>query len=129
MNRLSFFVGEHKMDAIKGIRLLAASLMTLLGIVYLTLAAFFGPLLETMEIEMALVALVGLVYVAVGIGLFVGKRLFNYLGVVVPLVWASMGIIHYFTVKPDPIVFPFIALEIIVILCCYYLILHKTRKP
>jgi len=85
--------------------------------------------LETMEIAMALVALVGLVYVAVGIGLFAGKRLFYYLGVVVPLVWASMGIIHYVAVKPDPIEFPFIAVEIIIILCCCYLILHKTRKP
>jgi len=116
------------MEAIRGIRFLAASLMTLLGIIYLTLAAFFGPFLETMEIEMALVALVGLVYVAIGIGLFVGKRLFNYLGAVVPLIWASMGIIHYIAVKPDPIEFPFIATEIIVILCCCYLILHKTSS-
>ena len=112
------------MDIIAGIRLLAASLMAILGIVYLVMAAFFGSLLETMEIAAALVAAVGVVYVVVAVGLFAGKRLFNYLGVVVPLVWASMGILHY-TVKPDPTEFPFLAAEIIVILCCCYLILHK----
>lgn len=119
---------NKKLDAIKGIRLLVASLMAILGIVYLLMAVFFGPFLETVGIEMALVALVGLVYVAIGIGLFAGKRLFFYLGVIVPLIWASMGIIHYITQKPDPIEFPFIAAEIIVILCCCYLILHKTSS-
>lgn len=116
------------MDAVKGIRLLAASLMTLLGVIYLILAAFFGPLLETMEIAMPLVASVGLVYIAVGIGLFAGKRLFIYLGAVVPAVWAAMGIIHYVTVKSDPTEFPFIATEIVIILCCCYLILRKTTS-
>jgi hypothetical protein len=111
-------------DTIRSVTFLAAFLMAILGIVYLVLAAFFGSLLETMEIAPALVAIVGVVYVAVAVGLFAGKRLFNYLGIIVPLVWASMGIIHY-TVKPDPTEFPFIAAEIIVILCCCYLILHK----
>jgi len=115
------------MDTIKGIRLLAASLMTLLGIVYLALTAF-PDYLAYLEIEVALVALVGLVYITIGIGLFVGKRLFNYLGAVVPLIWASMGIIHYIAVKPDPIEFPFIATEIVIILCCCYLILHKKSS-
>jgi hypothetical protein len=114
------------MDAIRGIRLLAASLMAVLGIIYLIFAAFFGSLLETMEIAPALMASAGVVYLVVAIGLFANKRLFYYLGVVVPLVWASMGIIHY-TAKPDPTEFPFIATEIIIILCCCYLVLHK--KP
>jgi len=113
------------MDTIKGIRLLAASLTTLLGIIYLALTAF-PDYLAYLEIEVALVAFVGLVYVAIGIGLFMGKRLFNYFGAVVPLIWASMGIIHYVAVKADPIEFPFIATEVIIILCCCYLILHKT---
>lgn len=115
------------MDAAKGIRFVASSLMTLLGIIYLILAAFFGSLLETMEIAPALMASVGVVYLVVAIGLFANKRLFYYLGVIVPLVWASMGIIHYMA-KPDPTEFPFIAAEIIVILCCCYLVLHKTSS-
>jgi hypothetical protein len=115
------------MDVIKGIRLLAASLMALLGIVYLALTAF-PDYLAYLEIEAALVAIIGLVYIAIGIGLFAGKRLFNYLAVVVPLIWASMGIIHYIAIKPDPIEFPFIATEIVIILCCCYLILHKTSS-
>lgn len=56
------------------------------------------------------------------------NRLFNYLGAIVPLVWASMGMIHYIAVKPDPIEFPFIAIEIIMILCCCYLIRHKMSS-
>jgi len=110
------------MDVIKGIRLLAASLLTLVGIIYLALT----PSAFTVGIEPALLALVGLLYVAIGIGLFVGKRLFNYLGIVVPLIWASLGTIHYVANKPESIYLPFIATEIIVILCCCYLILHKT---
>lgn len=115
------------MDIVKGIRFLAASLMTLLGIIYLALTAF-PDYLASLEIEVPLVASVGLVYIAIGIGLFVGKRVFNYLGVVAPLIWASLGIIHYIAVKPDPIEFPFIATEIVIILSCCYLILHKTPK-
>jgi hypothetical protein len=113
------------MNIVKGIRLLAASLLTLLGIVYLGLIAF-PDFLAYVEIEAALVAFVGLVYIAIGIGLFVGKRLFNYLGAVAPLIWASMGILHYITVKSDPIEFPFIATEIVIVLCCCYVILHKA---
>jgi len=115
------------MDTIKDIRLFAASLMTLLGIIYLALTAF-PSYLAYLEIEVVLVALVGLVYVAIGIGLFVGKRRFNYLAVVVLLIWASMGIIHYIAVKPDLIEFPFIAIEIVIILCCCYLPLHKKSS-
>jgi len=124
------FPSEPSMDTIKSIRLLAASLLTLLGIIYLALIAF-PDYLAYLEIEVALVAIVGLVYIAVGIGLFVGKRLFNYLGTIVPLVWASMGIIHYIAVKSDPIEFSFIATEIIIVLCCCYLILHRVshEKP
>jgi hypothetical protein len=68
------------MDAIGGIRLLAASLMAVLGIIYLIFAVLFGSLLETMEIAPALMASAGVVYLVVAIGLFANKRLFNYLG-------------------------------------------------
>lgn len=115
------------MDTVKSVRLLAACLITVLGIVYLVLIAF-PDYLAYLEIEVALVALVGLAYGAIGIGLFMGKRLFNYLGAVVPLVWASLGILHYIAVKPDPIEFPFIAIEAIIVLCCGYLIFHRTAS-
>lgn len=118
---------KKEVDAIRGVRLLAASIMAALGVIYLAFSVFFGTLLETMEIAPALMAAVGVLYVVVAIGLFLGRRLFNYLGVIVPLVWASMGILHY-TVKSDPIEFPFIAAEIIIILCCCYLILRKRSS-
>jgi hypothetical protein len=68
----------------------------------------------------------GVLYIAIGVGLFLGKRLFDYLGVVVPLIWASMGTYSYIAVKPEPIYPPLIANDIIILLCCCYLVLHKT---
>jgi len=41
-------------------------------------------------------ALFGLLFVVIGIGLFIGKRLFNYLGVVIPLIGACLGIYEDF---------------------------------
>jgi hypothetical protein len=108
------------MDTIKGIRLLAASLIMLAGIIHLALTAF------TTGMEMATMALFGLLYVVIGIGLFIGRRLFSYLGVVVPLVGACLGAYSYVAMKPETILLPLIAIDIIVILCCCYLILHKT---
>ena len=111
------------MDVIKGVRLLAASLLVLSGIIHLALAAF------TAGIEMAVTALFGLLFVAIGIGLFVGKRLFNYLGVVVPLIGMSLGVYSYVAMKRGSIsiLLPCAAMNTIAILCCCYLILHK--KP
>jgi len=112
------------MDALRTIRLLATSLLVIMGITFLVLAGFFGSMLQSIEAPPALFAIVGVAYVAISLGLFLDKRLFYYLGVIAPLVWASVGITHYI-IHQNPIVFPFLAGEIIVILCCCYLILRK----
>jgi hypothetical protein len=109
------------MDATKVIRLLAASLITLSGIIHLTLAAF------TTGTEMATLALFGVLYVVVGVGLFTVRRLFSYLGVVIPLVGGLGGAYSYVAMKPETSLLPLITIDIIVILCCCYLILHKTQ--
>ena len=108
------------MDTVKGIRLLDASLIMLAGVIHLALAAF------TAGMEMASIALFGVLYVVIGVGLFIGRRLFSYLGVVIPLVGAFAGAYSYVAIKPETILLPLIAIDIIVILCCCYLILHKT---
>jgi hypothetical protein len=110
------------MDTIKGIRFLAASLILLAGIIHLVLAVF------TAGMNMASMAFFGVLYVVIGGGLFIGRRLFSYLGAVMPLVGAFLGAYSYVAMKPETIMLPLIAIDIIVILCCCYLILHKTSS-
>ena len=112
------------MDALRAIRVLAASLLVIMGIAFLVLAGFFGSMLQSMDAPPALFAVMGVVYVAVSFGLFLDKRLFHYLGVIAPLAWAAVGTTHYI-MKQNPTVFPFLTGEIIVILCCCYLILRQ----
>jgi hypothetical protein len=110
------------MDTIKDIRLLAASLILLAGIIHLVLAVF------TTGMEIVTMLFFGLLYVVIAIGLFKGRRLFTYLCVVFPLVGACLGAYSYVAMKPDMILLPLVAIDIIVILCCCYLILHKTSS-
>jgi hypothetical protein len=109
------------MDTIKGIRLLAASLITVAGIIHLAAIAF------TTGMQMAIMALFGIFYVVIGVGLFVGRRLFSYMGVVIPLVGTFIAGYAY-AVNPDMTILPLIAIDIIVILCCCYLILYKASS-
>jgi uncharacterized membrane protein (DUF2068 family) len=109
------------MDTTKGIRLLAASLVMLGGIIHLAAIAF------TTGMQMAIMALFGVLYVVIGAGLFMGRRLFSYLGVVIPLVGTFIAGYAY-AVNPDTTILPLIAIDVIVILCCCYLILHKTSS-
>jgi uncharacterized membrane protein (DUF2068 family) len=107
------------MDTTKGIRLLAASLIMLGGIIHLAAIAV------TTGTQMAIMAIFGVLYVVIAVGLFLGKRPFSYLGVVIPLVGAFVGGYAY-VVTREGTVLPLIAIDIAVILCCCYLILHKT---
>ena len=109
------------MDFTKGIRLLAASLSIFTGVVHLAMAALVT------ESQMAVLALFGVLYVIVGIGLFAGKRLFSYLGVVIPVAGTIIATYAYVASKPEPATLTAIAIDVIIILCCCYLILHKTK--
>ena len=111
------------MDTVKGIGFSAAILILLNGVIHLALTAFA----TTVE-EVAVMALFGLLYVIVGIGLFLGKRLFRYLGVVLPLIGVCIGTYTYLTMKPETILLLLVAVDIIVILCCLYLIFPKTSS-
>jgi hypothetical protein len=111
---------KTKMDNTKSIRFSAASLITLSGAIHLALAV------TTTGMELATNASFGLLYVIIGIGLFLGRRLFSYIGAVFPILGAIIGAYAYATLKPETIFLPLIAIDIIVILCCFYLILHKA---
>jgi uncharacterized membrane protein (DUF2068 family) len=109
------------MDTTKGIRLLAASLIMLGGIIHLAAIAV------TTGTQMAIMAIFGVLYVVIAVGLFLAKRLFNYLGVVIPLAGTFVGGYAY-VITREGTVLPLIAIDIAVILCCCYLILHKTSS-
>lgn len=109
------------MEVSKGLRLLAASLIFVDGIGHLAAAVFAA------ELEMAVLALFGVLYIALGFGLFAGRRLFSYLGVIIPIVGVSIGTYSYIALKPEPVILAFVSIAIVVILCCCYLVLHKTQ--
>ncbi len=110
------------MNTVKGIRFLAASLLMLTGIIHLALAVL------ATGTAMVPLALFGVLYVIIGIGLFTGRRLFSYLGVIIPLVGACVGAYSCIVMTPETIMLLLIAIDIAVILCCCYLILHKKSS-
>jgi len=110
------------METVKGVRFLAASLLMLTGIIHLAMAAL------AMGLAMMPIAVFGVLYVVTGLGLFAGKRLFNYLGVIIPLVGACVGTYSCIAMGPETIMLLLIAIDIAVILCCCYLILHKKSS-
>jgi hypothetical protein len=111
------------MDVIKGLRLLAAFLMMLNGADHLVETPFAAGM------WMAVMALFGLLYSGIGIGLFVGNPIFYYLGAIIPLVGACIATLHDYSYVVKPAQFvrrnPMVGIDIIVILCCCY-ILEKT---
>ena len=109
------------MDIVKGLRLLAASLLMFTGVSHLAMAAYAA------ESPMAPgSALFGVLFVVLSIGLFAGKRLFNYLGAIITALGLTVGIYAYVAISPEPVIVPMAVIDIIIILCCGYLILHKT---
>jgi uncharacterized membrane protein (DUF2068 family) len=78
--------------------------------------------------EMGLMALFGIFYIIIGFGLFKNRLLFRYLGVIIPLVGACLGAYSYVVMNPEMTTLLLIAIDIIVILCCSYLILHKKSS-
>ena len=80
-------------------------------------------------IWMAVMALFGLLYCGIGIGLLVGNQISYYLGVIIPLVGACVATLHDYSYVVKPARFvrrnPMVGVDIIVILCCCY-ILYNT---
>jgi len=109
------------MDATKGIRLLAAFLLVLTGIIHLALIVFSSGM------EIAVMAIFGLLYVIMGVGLFFRKRFFIYSGLVVPMLGALLGAYSYLVMKPENMTLILISIDIVVILCCCYLVFKKIQ--
>ena len=109
------------MDTTKGTRFLAASLLLFTGAAHLTIAALgTGNMADGS-------ALFGVLYLILGIGLFTGRRLFNYLGAVVAILGLFVGIYAYIAISPAQVILPLAAVDAIIILCCLYLIFRKIK--
>jgi hypothetical protein len=111
-----------KMDIVKGLRLLAASLLMFTGVVHLTMAAVAADFVIA-----AGSAMFGILYIVLAVGLFAGRRLFNYLGAVITTFGLIVGIYTYVAMTPELFILPLAAIDVIIILCCCYLILRKTK--
>lgn len=109
------------MNAIKGIRLLAAFLLVLTGIIHLALIVF------STGMEIAIMAIFGSLYVIIGVGLLLKKRFFIYSGLVIPMLGALLGAYSYLTMKPEIITLFLITIDIVIILCCFYLLFKKIQ--
>jgi len=108
-----------RMDVSKVLRLLAATLILISGIVGVVAGLTFSG-------TFALAAGVGfgVLYLVIGVGLFVGKRIFSYLGVIFPLIGGIGGTYLYVTTQMTSTLVA-VVIDVIVILCCGYLLLHK----
>jgi hypothetical protein len=109
------------MDVSNVLRFSAAALMLLSGILHLV----GGLILSVTDITtLAVGAGFGVIYIIIGIGLFVGRRLFTYLGVIFPLIGGIGGTYAYVTGQMTSTLV-LVAIDVIVILCCAYLLLHR----
>ena len=108
------------MEAIKGIRLLAAFLLLLTGIIHL------APISISTEMEIAITAIFRLLYVIIGL-VFLGKRFFDYSELAIPLVGAFLGAYSYLVMKPEIITLFLISIDVPVIMDCCYLSLRKNQ--
>jgi len=90
--------------------------------------SFVGTNTTALAIDVAF----GVIYVVIGIGLFVGRRLFSYLGVIFPLVGGTGATYEVVTGQAPPApISPLIAtaIDVVVILLCGYLLYHKEPQP
>ena len=108
-----------RMDVSRVLRFLAAVLILISGVIGVVAGlAFSGTFALAVGVGF------GVLYLVIGVGLFVGKRLFSYLGVIFPLMGGIGGIYVYVTTQVTPTLVA-VVIDVIVILCCGYLLLHK----
>jgi hypothetical protein len=112
------------MDVIKSLRFLAAVLIFFSGILHFVAGLFLsGSDLVNMAVGVGF----GVAYMIIGVGLFMGKRLFYYVGIILPLIGGIGGTLVYVTTQ---VTTPLIAvvIDVVVILCCAYLLLSKEPQ-
>jgi hypothetical protein len=115
------------MNIAKGVRFLAAALLLISGVLHVYVGLSF---IGTNTTALAVDVIFGVIYVIVGIGLYVGRRLFSYLGVIFPLIGGTGATYEVVTGQAPPApISPLVAvaIDVAVILLCGYLLLRKER--
>jgi hypothetical protein len=125
------------MDMSRVLRVLAAVLITISGIIHLGSELFYtlaGTEIPGGSFMVGAFIVFGVIYIIIGVGLLSGKQLFIYIGMIIPLVGGIGGTSNFITglsTGASSLVLFVIALiiviDVFVILCCGYLLLH--RKP
>ena len=113
------------MDITKGLRFLAGVLIFFSGVLHFVAGLFLsGSDVVTMAVGVGF----GVAYMIIGVGLFLGKRVFFYVGIILPLIGGIGGTLVYVTTQ---VTTPLIAvvIDVVAILCCAYLLLHKEPQP
>jgi hypothetical protein len=108
------------MNVPKIVRLAAASVLAVDGILHLA-----GTALTSETTQMAVLAIFGAVYVVIAAGLFWGRRIFTYLGVIAPIFGLIVGGLSMVAMGVQTNTLVVIALDIVVIVCCAYLLSKK----
>jgi hypothetical protein len=113
----------QEMNVNKGLRFLAAVLSFLSGILHLVGGLFLSGLdVVTLAVGVGF----GVALMIIGVGLFMGKRVFYYAGIIVPLIGGISGTYTYVTTQVMTL--PFVVIDVVVILCCAYLVLRKEPQ-
>jgi hypothetical protein len=108
------------MDVSRALRFSAAVLALLSGILHLAGGLFLSGLdVVTLAVGVGF----GVALVIIGVGLFTGKRLFYYAGIIVPLIGGISGTYSFITTQVQTL--PFVVIDVIVILFCAYLLFRR----
>lgn len=103
----------------KTVRNLAASLLLLTGALHLILAALveFDP-------TSIITIVFGLAYLAMGFFLFRDGRAILWFGAIVPLIGLALAVVGML-MQPSLLGVIFIAIDVVIVACCFYLISRK----
>jgi hypothetical protein len=121
---ITAFSGCQETDFSKGLKLLAAVLIFFSGILHFVVGLLSASNVVTLAVGVGF----GIAYMIIGVGLFTAKRLFYYAGIILPLIGAIGGtLVTVTTQSTTPLIA--VVIDVIVILCCAYILLHKEPQP
>jgi len=106
----------------KTIRFLAATLLVITGVWHATL--FFKAPSDPNSIPLLVF---GVIYALIGIFLFTPKKLWIYLGLIVPLIGMITATVKLGIKNFDLTMWVLILIDVVVIICCVYLLLARKK--
>ena len=104
------------------IRYLAAGLLCLTGILHVAQLA-----VAKLDASVVIAVLFGVAYLVIGLFLFRDNRTAYSLGAIVPLIGLALATLGMLT-NPTLLAAIFIAIDVVVVLSCFYLILKSKRS-